>query len=58
MNLCSEVHEEICYESRRCPVCEIIEDKNDQISRLEDIIAGLNDDVTSLNDQISEASSS
>jgi hypothetical protein len=23
MELCSENHDEVCYESRRCPVCDV-----------------------------------
>lgn len=37
MYLCSENHEEICHESRNCPLCEKIEDlekANDEISKL------------------------
>lgn len=31
MYLCSEGHEEICHESRRCPVC----DRREEIDQLE-----------------------
>jgi hypothetical protein len=27
MNLCSDSHEEICFEGRMCPLCDIIECK-------------------------------
>lgn len=26
MNLCSEDHDEICYEGRICPLCDALED--------------------------------
>ncbi len=35
MNICSDGHEEICHEGHICPVCKIIESKDDQISNLE-----------------------
>jgi len=31
MNLCSEGHEEICYEARTCPLCETIRNMQQQI---------------------------
>ena len=37
MNLCSRGHEEVCYEGRNCPVCELIdeiEEKNAEIDSL------------------------
>lgn len=37
MNLCSDGHEEVCYECRQCPVCE----KIDEIGDLENEIADL-----------------
>lgn len=27
MNLCSSGHDEVCYDGKRCPVCEILEEK-------------------------------
>jgi len=45
MNLCSDNHDEVCYEGRYCPCCIIINDLNiaedtvkkqrDEINRLE-----------------------
>lgn len=34
MNLCDDGHEEVCYECRHCPVCEIIKDNKDYVERL------------------------
>lgn len=37
MELCSKGHEEVCYESRLCPVCDAIaaaQDKDDRIAEL------------------------
>jgi hypothetical protein len=42
MELCSEGHEEVCFEGGRfssCPACEAIEDLNSQIEKLNDEIA-------------------
>lgn len=36
MNLCSDKHEEVCFESRVCPVCDIREDLEIQIESLEE----------------------
>jgi hypothetical protein len=41
MWLCSSGHEEICHESRRCPVCDIIDDYKNQIDELKNEIAAL-----------------
>lgn len=35
MNLCSHNHEEICYESRECPCCEFIKEKDAMEKELE-----------------------
>lgn len=34
MNLCSDNHEEVCYETRNCPACKVINEKDDEISEL------------------------
>lgn len=34
MNLCSDKHDEVCYEGRTCPVCDLRSDKDDEIERL------------------------
>ena len=41
MNLCSDDHQEICYEGRTCPLC--------------DTLASHDDDVTSLGNRLDEA---
>lgn len=48
MNLCSDGHEEICYEGRECPLCEVITRRNDQIEQLEDQIADLKIEIGEL----------
>ena len=34
MNLCDDGHDEVCFDSRHCPVCEIIKDNKDYVERL------------------------
>jgi len=36
MNLCSEGHEEVCYEGRICPACDLKEDYESKIEELQD----------------------
>lgn len=44
MNLCSDNHEEVCYESKKCPVCEKIA----EISDFEDKIYDLKEEIIKL----------
>ncbi len=43
MELCSDGHEEVCYESKKCPVCEEKRKSSD-----------FEDEIYNLNEQISE----
>lgn len=43
MNLCASNHEEICHEGFRCPICELIEEKDDEILELRNKIESLSD---------------
>jgi hypothetical protein len=45
MNLCSDGHEEVCYECIDCPVCEVTEEKNDEIHELEVQVSELEDQL-------------
>ncbi len=29
MNLCSDDHDEVCYESLECPACQMVRERND-----------------------------
>lgn len=50
MNLCSDGHEEVCFECRRCPACEEkskanvvsidLREAQERIKELEDLITG------------------
>lgn len=51
MNLCSHKHEEVCYEARTCPVCDVIEAMNKAIAELEDEIVILKDEITAMEEQ-------
>ena len=48
MYLCSDDHEEICYESRDCPLCEMRDDLKGGIEELEKRVTSLTDEVDSL----------
>lgn len=41
MNLCSHFHDEVCYETAKCPVCETIKEKDKEIDALNDAIGRL-----------------
>lgn len=47
MKLCSKKHEEVCYESSCCPVCDIRDD-------LQSIIESDKDDIKDLKRQIDD----
>lgn len=51
MNLCESGHDEICFEGRKCPLCEEVERSaklEDEISDLKDQIAELEKEVTNI----------
>jgi len=52
MNLCADDHDEVCYEGRHCPACEVRKEKNAEISELKDKIADLEGEVADLAEQI------
>jgi len=47
MELCSNGHGEVCYETDECPACEII-------NNLEEEVAGLEDDIANLQNELYE----
>ncbi len=51
MNLCSENHDEICYVGRNCPLCQMQDEKNTEIAKLEKE----NKDLQEENDDLSSA---
>lgn len=48
MNLCSDGHEEVCFDARKCPVCEIISEKDGKIDELDNEIVELKAEVKDL----------
>jgi len=47
MNLCSHGHEEICFESRKCPMCELEMEKE----RLQERIDELKSEIEALQEE-------
>jgi hypothetical protein len=41
MYICSDGHEEICHETRGCPLCVMIKEKDKEISAKDDEIQAL-----------------
>lgn len=37
MNLCSDVHDEVCFEGRHCPVCPLYEEIGRLTIEIEDL---------------------
>lgn len=59
MNLCSDDHEEVCYEGRSCPACDVAKEKDREIKNLKktngdqlDTIHDLEREVESLKEQL------
>jgi len=54
MNLCSDGHDEVCYEGKYCPVCE---EKNNLLSEIDSMqkdIDRLNNENDKLQDKLIE----
>jgi hypothetical protein len=47
MNICSDKHDEIAFEARRCPICPLIEDRDK-------IIATMTDEMRDLENRVRE----
>jgi len=54
MNLCSDNHDEVCYEGNTCPVCSVRNDLQYEIDYRDKDIAKLNDKTDELYNQIDE----
>lgn len=46
MNLCDDGHDEVCFDGRHCPVCEIIKDDKHYIDQLKETIDDLTQQLT------------
>ena len=56
MNLCSNGHEEVCYETRVCPACEKLKDADNDISKLNDKVETLESEVADLKKDLNDRS--
>lgn len=54
MKLCSKNHEEVCYESRDCPACELADAHETTISKMLDYESGLENRIGELEGEIEE----
>ena len=54
MNLCSDGHEEVCYEARTCPACEAIQEKQNDLDDKNSEIKDLKEQVEDLEQQLTD----
>lgn len=55
MTLCSDDHDEVCFEGRNCPACQAISEKSDaekERDNAKDELADLNKTIDNLEEQI------
>jgi len=50
MDLCSDDHEEVCFEGRNCPACEIKDSMQRSIDDLLKEIVSLKDEIEMMNE--------
>jgi hypothetical protein len=55
MNLCSDDHEEVCYEGRTCPVCELKKERDDEVDKLNNSIEDLKSSNEFLESELASA---
>lgn len=51
MFLCSDGHEEVCHESRQCPACAVIKEKDKEIENKDEEIQSLHARIDELENQ-------
>jgi predicted nucleic acid-binding Zn-ribbon protein len=54
MNLCSNGHDEVCYDALECPACQLneeIAERDKQIVELEKKVEKLEDEITKLEEK-------
>jgi hypothetical protein len=57
MNLCSNDHEEVCYEGHKCPACEMRDRRDEAITERDDLAKLLdiaNDGRDTLEEELSD----
>jgi len=52
MNLCSDHHDEVCFDGRKCPLCQEMEARERVTGSLRDQIAELQDQIIDLESQV------
>jgi len=52
MNICSHQHEEVCFEGRRCPMCELIKEHEGELSELRQEVKSLSDQLAAATNEI------
>lgn len=57
MNLCSDDHDEVCYDGRLCPLCKVREEMQDIISGLTNRCSDHEATIGELNERIDELES-
>lgn len=45
MEICSDGHDEVCYNGMYCPACELIKQHEEKVSKLEEQIESLEEQV-------------
>jgi hypothetical protein len=45
MNLCDSDHPEVCYDGRKCPICELLDEKDARITELEEKVTELKNEL-------------
>jgi hypothetical protein len=58
MNLCSKNHEEVCFESRYCPACEVATERDafeEECTTLKEQLADLQNDYRALEQEVPPA---
>ena len=48
MKLCSKNHEEVCFESSYCPMCELLFELNRELEKKEGEISGLKYEISQM----------
>ena len=54
MNLCSAMHEEVCYEGLTCPVCLMGEQKNEEIEKKDAVISEKDEKINNLLNEVED----
>lgn len=54
MNLCSDNHEEICFESRKCPMCAQKEEHEEAIREMDRKLEKATEEISELESRLSE----